>query len=77
MDIGKDRYKSLTEIFEIENIVEVVGPAAPYVALKTNDEGTQEVEKIPSRRFRVIAARDLRDQTPLRGTSPSSRNSSV
>jgi hypothetical protein len=68
MDIGKDRYKSLTEIFEIENIVEVVGPAAPYVAIKTNDQGTV-AEKIPPRRFRVIAARDLRDPTAPRYTA--------
>lgn len=66
MNIPKDLYKSLTEIYEIDKIVEVKRPPTARVALKTNDEGTQEAEKIPSRRFRVIAARDLYDPDPPR-----------
>lgn len=61
MNISKDRYGSLTEIYQIgENIVEVVRSSGPPVlAIKRTDQGIL-AEGPHARRFRVIAARVLR-----------------
>jgi len=64
MDIPKDDYKSLTEIYEIaENIVEVVRSSGPpMLAIKMTDQGIV-AEGSHSRRFRAIATRVLRGPT--------------